>query len=166
MKDDLQIKFLKIERDELRAEIERLTAENKRLIATTVSAERYTERCLETERLTAALQDYKDLYYAEQCVVAKREATIERLTTELKELGNKRDFCYERLCDERARVEKLESENKELDDLNYIQAGMIAEAGLAATEQRPIYDGHREFDNNQPKEQKNENITDTPEPRT
>ena len=33
-----------------------------------------------------------------------------------------------------AKVAELKSENKELDDLNYIQAGMIAEAGLAALE--------------------------------
>ena len=45
---------------------------------------------------------------------------------------NESDRLIERL---QARVEKLEAENKELDGLNYIQAGMLAEAGLAATEQ-------------------------------
>ena len=60
-----------------------------------------------------------------------RDAEIERLTAELADCKES-DRLIERL---QARVEKLEAENKELDGLNYIQAGMLAEAGLAATEQ-------------------------------
>ena len=36
----------------------------------------------------------------------------------------------------RERIEQLEAENKELDDLNYIQAGMIAEAGLGERDEQ------------------------------
>ena len=70
---------------------------------------------------------------------------IERLTAESKadkirlaDMEATCEFLHETEADNerlQARVKELEAENKELDDLNYIQAGMIAEAGLAATEQ-------------------------------
>ena len=112
--------------DEIEAGIEvraALSREAERLTAELAEYEKTRLTMLhEIERLTAELADANNSFGSQTAnwpglagriedlkqLSNERWRDNERLTSELKELGNKRDFCYERLCDEKARVEALE----------------------------------------------------------